>query len=217
MGKIRTTRVRRLISSFEPLQHVRRLQVLVVSSRQPVERQRLADAPLDPVDQLRVLALPFADPGRQIPLGLLEVPPVVDPAQLLQTVVVRLARQVVQGVAQEVHVAALPGRFRQNLADRPLQTRVVVGHDELDPVQAPLLECDQELLPTGRRLPVGQLHRQHLALPLPVDADRDQHRLRADHPVLTHLLVAGVQDQVGVDLIQRPGGKAGQAPRPSPC
>jgi hypothetical protein len=31
-----------------------------------------------------------------------------------------------------VHIAALPGRFRQDLADRLLETRVVVADDELD-------------------------------------------------------------------------------------
>ena len=41
----------------------------------------------------------------------------VKPAQLLQTVVVGLAWQVIEAIAQEMHVAALPGGFGQDLGD----------------------------------------------------------------------------------------------------
>jgi hypothetical protein len=47
-------------------------------------------------------------------------------AQLLQTVVVGLAREMVQGVAEEVHVASLDGRLREDLADGRAKAGVVV-------------------------------------------------------------------------------------------
>lgn len=86
---------------IESLEHVRALQMLVVRPWQAVEAERLADIPLDPIDELRIFALPLGDPGRQIPVGLLQVAPVVDPAQFLQTVVVRLPGQVVEGIPEE--------------------------------------------------------------------------------------------------------------------
>src|SRR3954454_21947464 len=67
------------------------------------------------------------------------------PAQLLQAVVVRLARQVVQRVPQEVDVAALDEGSRQDLAERRLEPGVVVSDRELDAVQAPLLQPEQEV------------------------------------------------------------------------
>jgi nitrate reductase alpha subunit len=62
-----------------------------------------------------------------------------EPARLLQAIVIDLARDVVEGVSEEVHgvseevhIAALPGRFRQDFADRLLEARMVVADDELD-------------------------------------------------------------------------------------
>src|ERR1700756_1032813 len=68
-----------------------------------------------------------------------------EPAQLLQAVVVDLAWDIVEGVPEEVDVTALPDRLRQDLADRLLQPRMVVGDHELHPEQAAALE--QEVLP----------------------------------------------------------------------
>ena len=64
------------------------------------------------------LACHLASHGGEVAPHLGDIAPVVDPAQLLQAIVVDLARQVVERVAQEVHVAALPRRLRQHLADR---------------------------------------------------------------------------------------------------
>ena len=57
---------------------------------------------------------------------------VVEPAQLLQTVVAVLARQMIERIPEEVHIAALPGGFRDHLADRCDQAGVIVGHDQFD-------------------------------------------------------------------------------------
>ncbi len=118
--------------AIEAFQHVGRLHVLVVRQQQPVEGEGLLDVLLDPVRQRAVAALPALQPGGQVParLGLVEA--MVQPAQLLQAVVVPLARHVIQRVAQEMHVAALPDRLRENLLDRPPQPRVIVGNNVFD-------------------------------------------------------------------------------------
>src|SRR6202040_3961263 len=59
---------------------------------------------------------------------------------------------IVEGVAQEVDVATLPDGLRQDLADRLLQPRMIVGDDELDPEQAAALQVQQEALPARSAL-----------------------------------------------------------------
>lgn len=92
------------------------------------------------------------------------VPPGVDPAQFLQTIVIGLPRKVVQGIPQEMHIAALPSGFGQDLKDRLLQPGVVVGHDEFNTRQATLLQAQKEFLPTALALAVGHLDGQDLPL-----------------------------------------------------
>jgi hypothetical protein len=79
---------------------------------------------------------------------------------------------------------------------------MIVGDDELDAVQAARLQRLQKLLPARPALPVGQFHREHLAPAFPVDADRDQHRVARNDPILAHPFVAGVQDQIGIRFFQ---------------
>ena len=71
----------------QSLQHVCGLQMLVMLQRQPVGSKRLFDVIRHPVAQLRILAVPFAHPCRQIAAGLPQDPPVVEPAQLRAAVV----------------------------------------------------------------------------------------------------------------------------------
>src|SRR3546814_1289578 len=40
------------------------------------------------------------------------------------------------------------------------------------------------------------LHGQYLPPAVPVDADRDQHRLASNHAAFAHFLVAGIKDQI---------------------
>src|SRR4029077_10252568 len=122
-----------LVEAFE---HVCALEMLMVLAGQPVEGEGVLDRFLDPIDELSVAVAPFGDPGGEIAAGLLEVSPVVEPAQLLQAVVVGLARQMVQSVAEEVHVTSLAGRLGEDLADGCAQAGVIVADDELDAVQA---------------------------------------------------------------------------------
>jgi hypothetical protein len=71
-------------------------------ARQAIEGQRLLDRLLGPGDQARVAPLPFGNPGGQIAPRLLDRAAVVEPAQLLQAVIIGLARQVIEGIAEEV-------------------------------------------------------------------------------------------------------------------
>ncbi len=79
--------------------------------------------------------------------------------------------------------------------------------DELDAAQAAATQSEQEVLPGGAALAVGHIDGQDLAAPIPVDADRDQHRLARDHAALAHLLIPGVEDEVGEGLCEGASGK----------
>ena len=82
----------------EPLEHVGRLQMLVVLAWQAVEVQRLADVRFDPVGELGVPLLPTREPRLEVLLGFFEIAPVIEPPELLAAIVVRLPRQIVQRV-----------------------------------------------------------------------------------------------------------------------
>jgi hypothetical protein len=58
---------------------------------------------------------------------------VVQPAQLLQAVVVDPARHVFERVSEEMHVAALIGCLCQNLAQRCPQAGMIIGYDNSTP------------------------------------------------------------------------------------
>ena len=76
--------------------------MLVVLAWQAVEGQRLLDRLLGSGHQARIARLPLGNPGGQIPPGFLDRAAVVEPAQLLQAVIIGLARQVIEGIAEEV-------------------------------------------------------------------------------------------------------------------
>ena len=120
----------------EPFKHVRTLEMLVVLAGQAVEVERLPDVGFDPVGELRIALLPAREPRLEVLLGFFEVAPVVEPPQLLAAIVVGLAGQIVQRIAEKVHVAALPHRLGQELAHGPLDPGVIVGHHELHALQA---------------------------------------------------------------------------------
>ena len=107
-------------------------QVFMVPARQTVEDEGLLDGLLGPGDEAWVARAPFGDPGGEIAPGFLGRAAVVEPAQLLQAVVVGLAGQVVEGVPEEVDVAALEGGLGQDLADGGPEAGMVIGDDELD-------------------------------------------------------------------------------------
>ncbi len=88
-----------ILDLVEALQHADRFQVLVVLARQAVEGEGLLDGVLDPVGQLRVLLLPALQPAGQVAPRLDDIAAVIEPTQLLETIVVPLARHVIQRVA----------------------------------------------------------------------------------------------------------------------
>jgi len=88
---------------------------------------------------------------------------------------------------------------------------MVVGDDELDAGKAASAQAKEEVLPGGAALAFGLLDGEDLTPAVPVDADGDQHGLGADDAVLADLLVAGVQDEVGVGLGERAPGEGGEA------
>ncbi len=122
-----------------------------------------------------------------------------------------LTRQVVEGVPQEVDVTALVGGLGEPLADGGPEAGVVVGDDELDAMEAAGPKREQEVLPGGTALAVGHLDGEDLAAAVPIDTDGDQYRLAHHHAGLAHLLVAGVEDEVGEGLSERATGKGGEA------
>src|SRR3546814_2779675 len=52
---------------------------------------------------------------------------------------------------------------------------------------------------------------QYLPPAVPVDADRDQHRLASNHAAFAHFLVAGIKDQIRERLVEAALGKGRQA------
>ena len=62
----------------------------------------------------------------------------------------------IERIAQEVHVAALPGGLGEHLAQGLLDAGMVVGDDEIYAAQAALAQADEEVLPARAGLAVGQ-------------------------------------------------------------
>lgn len=143
--------------------------MLVVLARQAKEGQRAFDGLLHPV--VSQAARPFGQPCGEIGLGLGEIAPVVEPSEFLQAIVAVLARQVIERVPEEVHVA-LPGGFGDHLADRRDQAGMVVRDNHLDALEAARLQRDEEIPPGRAAFAIGHFHCQDLAPPILVDADR---------------------------------------------
>jgi hypothetical protein len=116
-------------------------------ARQAIEGEGLFDRFLAPADELWIARAPFGDPCGQVDASLLDRASVVEPAQLLQAIVIGLARQMVEGVAQEVDVASLEGGFGEDFAHGRAQSGMIIGDDELDPMQASLFEGEEEVFP----------------------------------------------------------------------
>ena len=76
-------------------------------ARQTKEGQRLLDGFLNPGGQARIADRPFSQPGGEIGLRLVEVAAIIEPLKLLQAIVAMFARQVIEGVPEEMHVGAV--------------------------------------------------------------------------------------------------------------
>ncbi len=189
-----------------PLQAVRGSDSPPVRLREVETAQRLLPLGQQPLRQLpEILRL---EPGRRllqtlsgfIVIGALVPHPPQPPVQLL----LERLRRLLQGVLQKMPLAALPGHSRQVLAPGVGQSGVGVGDHQPKAPQAPLLQPRHKLRPGELRLPVDHLDPHHLAVTLCIHPDRHQHRRVHDPALPPHLLVAGVQDQIGKLALQRP-------------
>jgi hypothetical protein len=110
---------------------------------------------------------------------------------------------VAEGIAQEMHRAALPWRT-QHLGDGLLEALVGVGDDQLHAPKTAADQAAQELPP--ERLGLGRAHLQADDLPLPagVDPVGDHQSMVLDPPAGPDLLHLGVQPQIRVGARQGP-------------
>src|SRR5580704_3785157 len=150
----------------QPFQHIGRFEVLMVLPRQPIKEPAPAQAGVSvssmfsstqPVsfEYLPDHLVSQAAKSRRASMRSRRSPGSgfagprtgSQPAQLLQTVVVDPARDVVERVAQKMHVAALIGRLRQNFAQRCPHAGMIIGHDELDAIKTARLQPQQEIPP----------------------------------------------------------------------
>lgn len=84
-------------------------------------------------------------------------------------------RPLLPACAHEVHPAAPPGRA-DRLGDRGLQAFVRIGDDQLQPAQAAVRQGAHKVRPDGFGLRGADLHFQHFAPAVGIDADRDDDR-----------------------------------------
>ena len=80
-----------------------------------------------------------------------------------------------QHVAHEVHATALPAGM-QHFGDGGLDAFMGIGDHQLDAAQTTAGELAQELSPKGLRLRRPNIHAEHFAPAVAVDADRNDHR-----------------------------------------
>ncbi|ESY44940.1 hypothetical protein X745_31785 [Mesorhizobium sp. LNJC374B00] len=86
-----------------------------------------------------------------------------------------------QHVPHEVDAAPLPCRA-QHLGGGRLDAFMGIGDDELDAAQATAGQLAQELRPDRLGLRRADLHAQHLASAVRIDADSDDNGDRDDRP-----------------------------------
>jgi hypothetical protein len=101
-----------------------------------------------------------------------------------------------EGVAHEVHPAALPGGA-EHAGDRCLDALVRIRDHQFDPGQAAALQLAQEVDPEGLGLRHADGHAEHLTPAVGVDRDGDGHCHGDDTSGLAHLHVGGVNPEIG--------------------
>src|ERR1019366_6856612 len=113
-------------------------------------------------------------------------------------------------VAEEVHLAALPGRAREHLAQRTAQALVGVGDDQLHAAQPASREAAAELQPERLGLAGADREPEHALLATVTHAHGNHGGLADDARALTHLLVRGVEPDIRVRLIERAIAELGE-------
>src|SRR6202171_6672464 len=141
--------------------------MFVMLAGESIEAESFFELLFDPGGQPAILPRPPRQPSRQIAACPGQIAAGVKPAQLLQAIVIDLARYIVQGVAEEMDVATLPDGFRQDFANRRLEPRMIVGDDQLHAVEPARLESAQKVAPTRAAFPICELHAPYLAAGIP--------------------------------------------------
>ena len=100
-------------------------------------------------------------------------------------------------------MTALPGGG-EDLGDGGLDALVGVGDDELDAAQAAPRQLPEEGGPEGLGLRRTDIHAQHFAPAIGIDADGDDDGDRHDAAGLADLQVGGVDPQIGPVALDRP-------------
>jgi hypothetical protein len=117
------------------------------------------------------------------------------------------SRHMRQGIAHEVHTAALPWRT-DHLRDRLQQPLMRIRDHHPDPGQATAQQVAQELRPESLGLGRTDCHAQRLAATRGIDADCNDDRLIRHRTSLPGLHVRGIQPDVrplSVDLAAQKG------------
>ena len=105
--------------------------------------------------------------------------------------------------SDRVHPAALP-RGVEQLGDGGFQTLMGVRDHQFHPAQAALPQLAQEACPEGLRFRRPDVHAEHLAPTVAVDADGDDDRHRHDPAGLADLHVGRVEPEIGPVAFDRP-------------
>jgi hypothetical protein len=119
---------------------------------------------------------------------------------------VLIAPCVAETIPEEVHGAALPA-CPEHLGDCRLQPGVRVADGQPHSGQAASDQTPQEVGPEGLGLGLPDVQDQDLAAAGLVHAMRDDQRLGHDAATIADLLDLGIQEQVRVGALQRPGPK----------
>ncbi len=80
---------------------------------------------------------------------------------------------------------------------------MIITDHQSNPVQTPLLQSQQKLLPAVVTLPRRIFHRQNLAPTLPIDPQRHQNSPMHDVTLLPHPLVTRIQYHIRILRLQR--------------
>jgi hypothetical protein len=114
-----------------------------------------------------------------------------------------------QQVAHEVYSAALPSRAGQNLAEGVLEPFMSIAGDQLNLLQASLLELAQELQSERFILAGADIKAKDIPVAAGAYTNGDDHGLADDAVVLPHFEIQCIEPQVGITLGQRPLAKHG--------
>lgn len=85
-----------------------------------------------------------------------------------------------------------------------------VGDHELHATETTMAQAAQELAPERFGFAIASGHAEHLAAPVRVDADRDDHGDRDDAMIASHFDVRRVEPEIGpfVSVWPEPSGEA---------